>query len=63
MISNTNKIFCAGCGQRLVIVSGIVAKIKGITNPYEFADGYYCEGCAVAKVEKARKNQKLVVKK
>lgn len=42
--------FCKGCGLK------IKRSLFGGTKAYEFEDGSYCEKCARAKVDKARKS-------
>lgn len=46
------KKFCKKCGQRLYD-SSFMGLVKG-TPKYEFDDGYYCEKCGKARVEKTR---------
>jgi len=48
----TEKIYCQKCEKRLK-TSSFMGIIKGEVI-HEFKDGFYCDKCGKAKVEKAR---------
>lgn len=53
------KKFCEKCGQRITEGTKGFLGFGGVkpTKYYEFKDGYYCEACAVVKVEEERKKK------
>ena len=57
-MNNQEKRFCKGCGQRLPAPSIFDIVNKNKAKVHEFEDGFYCDGCAKSKVDKARKKGK-----